>query len=68
MTKTYTMPEKSWLLQAGRGTWIGSEFLDHGKLMRVVAIGKAYKDSVRKDNIVDIEAVEVPRNPGGAGQ
>jgi hypothetical protein len=41
-SKTYALPEKNFLRQVGGGMWIGSLFKDHGRTMRVTAIGKAY--------------------------
>jgi hypothetical protein len=58
--KVYTVTEKSWL-QAGRGMWIGSEFLDHGKLMRIISIAVVYRRDGEKDKLIDIVAVEIPR-------
>jgi len=54
--KTYTVPEKNFLRQAGRGMWIGSVFGDHGRTMKVTAIGKAYRNG--KERLIEITAVE----------
>lgn len=43
LKKTYTVTEKHWLKRISRGTWIGDTFLDHGKEMRIVNVGAAYK-------------------------
>jgi hypothetical protein len=59
--KTYTVTEKSWIRQAGRGTSIGSEFLDHGKLMRIISIAVVYRRDGEKDKLIDIVAAEIPR-------
>lgn len=57
ISKTYVVPEKNFIHQAGAGMWIGSEFKDHGHTMRVTAIGKAYEE--RKERLIEITAVEV---------
>ena len=54
--KTYTVSEKNFLRQAGRGMWIGSVFQDHGQTMRVTAIGKAYGKG--RERLIEITAVE----------
>jgi hypothetical protein len=56
-SKIYTIPEKNFLRQAGQGMWIGSVFKDHGRTMRVTAIGKAYKEGTER--LIEITAVEV---------
>ncbi len=55
-SKTYVVPEKNFLRQAGRGMWIGSVFGDHGRTMRVTTIGKAYQNG--KERLIEITAVE----------
>lgn len=60
MTKTYTTSEKSWLRATGRGMWIGSEFGDHGRWMRIVSIGVAYRPAGENRNLIDVEAIEIP--------
>ena len=62
-SKTYTVSEKNFLRQAGRGMWIGSVFKDHGRTMRVTAIGKAYRNG--KERLIEIAAVET--SDGGYG-
>lgn len=57
MERTYTLPEKSFLRQAGRGFWIGDTFQDHGRLMRVVKIGQVRGDG--RERVVDVVAVEI---------
>jgi hypothetical protein len=59
MPKKYTVPEKSLLRQIGRGFWVGSTFMDHGKMMRIVAIGPPYRDG--QENLIDVQAEETPR-------
>lgn len=61
-SKTYVVPEKNFVRQAAAGMWIGSAFKDHGRVMRVTAIGKAYEK--RKERLIEITAVEV--NDGSA--
>jgi hypothetical protein len=48
--------EKNFLRQAGRGMWIGSIFKDHGRTMKITAIGKAYEEG--QDRLIEIAAVE----------
>lgn len=55
-SKTYVVPETNFLRQAGRGMWIGSVFRDHGRTMRVTAIGTAYGQG--KERLIEITAVE----------
>jgi hypothetical protein len=55
--KTYTVPEKNFLRQAARGWWIGGTFMDHGKKMRIVAIGQVRKDG--KERLIDVTAEEI---------
>lgn len=56
-TKTYTIPEKNFLRHAARGMGIGEKFMDHGRTMRVTAIGKVYRDG--RERRIDIEATEI---------
>ena len=60
LKKTYTVPERNWLLQISRGTWIGQTFLDHGKQMRIVNFSSAYKPVGEKGKVIDILAEEIP--------
>jgi hypothetical protein len=55
--RTYTIPEKSFLRQAARGVWIGSEFMDHGRKMEVTAVGQVRVDG--KERLIDITATEI---------
>jgi len=59
--KKYTGPEKSWLRVVGRGGWIGTEFWDHDKLMRIVEVGKAYREGSQR--LIDTWAIEIPTPP-----
>jgi len=54
--KTYQVPEKNFLRQAAGGMWIGSTFRDHGRTMKITAVGKAYKEG--RERLIDITAVE----------
>lgn len=56
-SKTYTLPENSFLKQAARGMWIDSEFIDHGTTMKIKEIGKAYR--LGKERLIDIKAIPV---------
>ena len=55
-TKIYIVPEKNFLRQVSRGMWIGSTFKDHGKTMKVVAVGEVRQEG--KEKLIDITAVE----------
>jgi len=55
-SRTYVVSEKNFLRQAGRGMWIGSIFKDHGRTMKITAIGKAYEEG--QDRLIEIAAVE----------
>jgi hypothetical protein len=55
-SKTYAVCETNFLRQTGRGMWIGSVFKDHGRTMRVTAIGKAYGRA--KERLIEITAIE----------
>jgi hypothetical protein len=58
--KTYTLSEKSFRKQAGRGMWVDSVFGDHGRTMRVTKVGQRYKDGA--EWLIDVEAVEIEKN------
>jgi hypothetical protein len=55
--RTYTLSEKSFRKQAGRGMWVDSVFQDHGRTMRVTKIGQRYKDGA--EWLINVEAVEI---------
>jgi len=55
--RIYTILEKSFLLQGGRSMWVGSEFKDHGRAMRIVAVGKVHKEG--RERLIDLTAVEI---------
>jgi hypothetical protein len=55
MEKTFTVTEKSFLRQAGRGFWVGGEFMDHGRKMKIVAIGEVRVDG--NERLIDVTAV-----------
>ena len=42
---------------AGRGMWVGSQFKDHGKRMKVVGIGEVSSEG--KERLIDVKAVEI---------
>ena len=54
MTRTYTVPKKSFLRQTARGFWIGSTFTDHGRTMKIVAVGQVRKDG--RERLIDVIA------------
>jgi hypothetical protein len=54
-TKRYSIPEKNFLRHGGMR--VGDNFMDHGKAMRIIGIGKVYvEDRVR---LIDIKATEI---------
>ena len=55
--RTYTVSERSFLRQAGKGFWIGSTFMDHGRNMKIVAVGQVRKDG--KERLIDVTAEEI---------
>lgn len=57
--RTYRLSEKSFKKGAGKETWVGSVFEDHGRTMEVVKIGQRYKDGKRW--LIDLEAVEIEK-------
>jgi len=58
-TRTYTIPEKNFLLHCGRGMRVGSTFQDHGRIMRITAIGQVYRDG--RERLIDITAVQIDK-------
>jgi hypothetical protein len=58
--KVCTVLEKIFIRQAGRGMWVGSIFNDHGKTMRITAIGQVYK--MGKERLIDLTAIETEDN------
>lgn len=60
--RKYTLSESSFLRDAARGIGgIGSEFEDHGQVMRVVKFGKARIPRGQKDKVIDFIAESVPQ-------
>ncbi len=59
-TRTYTIPKKNFLLHCGRGMSVGGEFQDHGRTMRVTAVGQVYRDG--RERLINITAVEIDEN------
>lgn len=45
------------MVHCGRGMWVGSTFQDHGRIMRITAVGRIYKDG--KEKLIDITAIEI---------
>jgi len=58
-TRTYTIPERNFLSHTGRGMWVGSIFQDHGRTMRITAVGPVYKDG--RERLIDVTAVEIQK-------
>jgi hypothetical protein len=52
----YTVSERKFLRLAATGMWVGTEFRDHGILMRVTSIGKVYRQG--KERLINVSAVE----------
>jgi len=53
--RIYTVSEKNFLLHTGM--WVGSILNDHGKIMKIAAIGQVYR--VGKERLIDLETEEV---------
>jgi hypothetical protein len=64
-TKIYTVPERNWILQAGRGFWVGSVFRHHGVDMKVVEVGKVYRRG--KESLIGIKAVAISNSTRKTG-
>jgi hypothetical protein len=58
-TRTYTIPEKNFLRHSGQGTGVGSVFKDHGRIMRITAVGQVYRDG--RERLIDITAEEIDK-------